>query len=344
MPPAGWGISSRAHSAFQRSRSSARSIDAGAGAEHQLRRQEAGQLQRRLAAEGDDHAGERAAGLLGLDDVQHVLVGERLEVEAVAGVVVGRDGLGVAVDHDRLEAGVAEGEAGVDAAVVELDALADAVRARAEDDDLGRGRSAGPRPRPRRSSSGTASSASNSAAQVSTVLNVARTPAASRAARTVGLVDAPQPGQLGVGEAEPLGPPPVAAGHRRRGRRRARWPRSSMIAQHLVEEPRVDPGGLVQPLDRDAPAQRRLELRRAGRGWRRAARASSSSSVEAVVAPPRRGRSSGRAGRARASAAPSAATRGTCGRWPWPRPPTASGCRARRWCRGTSRRPSGAPW
>ncbi len=32
----------------------------------------------------------------------------------------------------------------------------------------------------------------------------------------------------------------------------------------------------------------------------------------------------------RASAAPSAAPRGTCGRWPSPRRPTASGCRARR--------------
>ena len=59
-----------------------------------------------------------------------VLAGERLEVQAVGRVVVGRHGLRVAVDHHRLEAGVAQGEAGVDAAVVELDALADAVRAR----------------------------------------------------------------------------------------------------------------------------------------------------------------------------------------------------------------------
>jgi hypothetical protein len=69
-------------------------------------------------------------------DLEHVLGGERLEVEAVRGVVVGRDGLGVAVDHDGLEAGSREGEGGVHAAVVELDALADAVGAAAEDDDL----------------------------------------------------------------------------------------------------------------------------------------------------------------------------------------------------------------
>ena len=61
---------------------------------------------------------------------------ERLEVEPVARVVVGRHGLRVAVDHDRLEAGVVQREAGVHAGVVELDALPDAVRARAEDDDL----------------------------------------------------------------------------------------------------------------------------------------------------------------------------------------------------------------
>ena len=104
----------------------------GAGAEHQVAGQQPGQLQRGLPAEGDDDADR----LLGLDDVHDVLVGERLEVEPVAGVVVGGHRLGVAVDHDRLEAGVVEGEAGVDAAVVELDALADAVGARAEDDDL----------------------------------------------------------------------------------------------------------------------------------------------------------------------------------------------------------------
>src|SRR4029453_4711776 len=43
----------------------------------------------------------------------------------------------VAVDHDRFEARLPEGVAGVDAAVVELDALTDAVRTPAQDDDLG---------------------------------------------------------------------------------------------------------------------------------------------------------------------------------------------------------------
>ena len=68
--------------------------------------------------------------LLDLDDREHVLERERLEVEAVGGVVVGGDRLGVAVDHHRVAAGLAHGHGGVHAAVVELDPLPDAVRAR----------------------------------------------------------------------------------------------------------------------------------------------------------------------------------------------------------------------
>ena len=79
---------------------------------------------------------------LGVDDLEHVLEGERLEVEPVGGVVVGGDRLGVAVDHDGLEAGVAQREGGVHAGVVELDALADPVRPGAEDDTVGRSRGA----------------------------------------------------------------------------------------------------------------------------------------------------------------------------------------------------------
>ena len=71
-----------------------------------------------------------------LDDVEHVLERQRLEVEPVGRVVVGGDRLRVAVDHDRFHAELAQRERGVDAAVVELDPLADAVGARAQDDDL----------------------------------------------------------------------------------------------------------------------------------------------------------------------------------------------------------------
>ena len=70
-----------------------------------------------------------------MDDVHHVLHGQRLEVELVAGVVVGGDRLRVAVDHDHLVPRLAQGEAGVDTAVVEFNSLADPVGTAAEDHD-----------------------------------------------------------------------------------------------------------------------------------------------------------------------------------------------------------------
>ena len=136
VPPGGCGMCSEPHSAFQRSRSSARSMEAG--------------LVPSTSSGGSDPASlsgvcppretmtpttRPPAPLLGLEHVGHVLGRQRFEVEPVRGVVVGRHRLGVAVDHDGLVAGVAQGHGGVDAAVVELDPLPDAVGARAEDDD-----------------------------------------------------------------------------------------------------------------------------------------------------------------------------------------------------------------
>ncbi len=90
-----------------------------------------GELERRLAAELDDDA----LGPLAVADLEHLLGPQRLEVEPVGGVVVGGDRLRVAVDHHGLVAELAERARRVDAAVVELDPLADAVRPRPEDDD-----------------------------------------------------------------------------------------------------------------------------------------------------------------------------------------------------------------
>ena len=89
------------------------------------------ELERRLSAELDDHSFRPLA----LADRQHLLNPEWLEVEPVGRVVVGRNGLRIAVDHHRFEPELAEGARRVDAAVVELDPLADPVRAGAEDDD-----------------------------------------------------------------------------------------------------------------------------------------------------------------------------------------------------------------
>src|SRR5215208_884017 len=107
----------------------------GRGAEdsHPCHFQFVRQLQRTLAAELQDYA----FGFLAPYDLEHVFCGERLEVETCGGVVVGGDGLRVGVDHDRVVAALCKSVTGVDAGVVELDALADTVGAAAEDDDGG---------------------------------------------------------------------------------------------------------------------------------------------------------------------------------------------------------------
>ncbi len=101
------------------------------------RGQRPGQAEWRLPAELDNHPGDRPAGLLRGHHLQDVLQGERLEVQPAGGVVVGGDGLRVAVDHHGLVARRGQRERGVHAGIVELDALADPVRAAAEDDHLG---------------------------------------------------------------------------------------------------------------------------------------------------------------------------------------------------------------
>ncbi len=120
-----------------------------------------GEAERRLPPERDDDA-ERT---LERDDVEHALERDRLQVEAVARVVVGRDRLRVRVDEHDLVPEPAEGLCGTHAAVVELDPLADPVRARAEHDDRagrasrrrrpararGSSRASAPRTRPRKS-------------------------------------------------------------------------------------------------------------------------------------------------------------------------------------------------
>ena len=49
--------------------------------------------------------------LLDVDQLEDVLGRQRLEIEPVGGVVVGGDGLGVAVDHDGLHADLASAKA-----------------------------------------------------------------------------------------------------------------------------------------------------------------------------------------------------------------------------------------
>ena len=85
-----------------------------------------------LAAEG----GDDALGLLIVDNGHDVLGGQRLEIQFVAGGIVGGNRLGVVVDDDGFKAGTLDGLDGVDGGIVKLHALADADGAGAEDDDL----------------------------------------------------------------------------------------------------------------------------------------------------------------------------------------------------------------
>jgi len=94
------------------------------------------QVERRLPTELHDDAEEIPALLFDAHDFDDILGGQRLEIEPVGGVVIGRDGFGVAIDHDRLDAGLAQAVGGMDAAIVELDALADPVGPAAQNDDL----------------------------------------------------------------------------------------------------------------------------------------------------------------------------------------------------------------
>ncbi len=107
-------------------------VGTGADDRHAIGLQVQRQLQRSLAAVLHDHADR----LFLVDDLEHVLERQRLEVQAVGGVVVGRHGLRVAVDHDGLVAILAQRERRVHAAVVEFDALADPVRTAAQHHDL----------------------------------------------------------------------------------------------------------------------------------------------------------------------------------------------------------------
>ena len=125
-------------------------VGRGADDRHAVALEVARELERRLAAELHDDAPR----LLDVHDLEHVLERQRLEVQAVGGVVVGRDRLRVAVDHDGLEPVLAQRERRVHAAVVELDALPDAVRPAAQHHHLLPRSCGAPRTRPRRSSRG----------------------------------------------------------------------------------------------------------------------------------------------------------------------------------------------
>ena len=94
------------------------------------------EFERRLAAELNDDAMQRAVLSLGIDDFENVFAGQRLKIKTIGRVVIRRDGFRIAIDHDGLIASVMQRETCMAAAIVKLDALADPVRSTAENDDF----------------------------------------------------------------------------------------------------------------------------------------------------------------------------------------------------------------
>ena len=93
--------------------------------------QRSSQIQWSLPAELHDHA----VRLQTIANVEHVLGRQRFEKQDVRRVVVSRNRFRIRVDHDALDAEFLERERRLAAAIVELDALPDAVRTAAQNHD-----------------------------------------------------------------------------------------------------------------------------------------------------------------------------------------------------------------
>jgi len=99
---------------------------------HAIRFETPGDLQGRLTAKTDDHAIRPFV----ITNAEDVFERQRLEIELVRRVIVGRDGLRITIHHDCFHALFLERIDSMDAAIVELDSLADPVRPPPENDDL----------------------------------------------------------------------------------------------------------------------------------------------------------------------------------------------------------------
>ena len=84
-----------------------------------------------LSAGGNDYA----VGRFEVEDIHHALKGQLVEIEAVAHVVVGRNRLGVVVDHDGAVTLAANGAECLNAAPVKFYRRADSVGTRTEHHD-----------------------------------------------------------------------------------------------------------------------------------------------------------------------------------------------------------------
>ena len=93
-------------------------------------------VQRCLPAELHDDPDRRSRRRFVFANREHIFEGQRFKIQAVAGVVIGGDGLGIAIDHDRLVAVVAKCECRMAAAVIEFNSLPYSIGSAAQDDDF----------------------------------------------------------------------------------------------------------------------------------------------------------------------------------------------------------------
>ena len=222
------------------------------------------QVQGGLAAELED----QAQGLFRGHDVEHVFFGEGLEIELVAGVVVRGHGFGVGVDHDGLHPDLLQGEGGLAAAVVELDALADAVGAAAQDHDLVAGGPAGlVFPLVGGVKIGGIGLELGGAGVHQLVDRIDAVLPAHQG--QVVLIAAPEVGELPVGEAALLGPPEhvgklvLAAALPQQFTEDGQFIRETHQVADLVEEPGVDAGYFINLFHRQAIAKGLAQVKQA---------------------------------------------------------------------------------
>ena len=83
------------------------------------------------------NAAEQFAGFLFLaNERNHIFRRQRFEIEPIRGVVIRTHGFRVAIDHNGLKPSFLQRVSGMDAAIIEFNTLADAVRPATQDDDF----------------------------------------------------------------------------------------------------------------------------------------------------------------------------------------------------------------
>ena len=228
--------------------------------------------QRSLATQLDNHASNVTRSGLRVVNLHDVLEGQRLEVETVCGVIVGGDGLRVAVDHDGLVALLRELKGRVNAGVVKLDTLTNAVRAGAQNDDLTLGAFRC------RANLGLGIRVKLIGAVVVRglcfefagtgiygLVHGADTHAPAQATYAILAVEfGAKGGNLGVGKPKDLGLPQKLLGEH--------WGVDKLLAEghqrsQLSDEPGINTGGLMYLIYRSAEAKGQLDVVHAALGW-----------------------------------------------------------------------------